>query len=307
MARTCFTATTAMARLQMLPKRQAWGATELGTTFHSAATFFDYDRDGRLDLYVGGYANFLPDSQRACDIGHGVMNPCWPMVYPGSSDVLYHNSGDGTFTDVTRAEKIYQPNGFNLAVGAGDYDNDGWPDLFVANDGADAYLYHNNHDGTFTNVATTSGMAFTQDGNAMGGMCIALGDYKNDGNLDLLITDFQLASDHLWHNNGKGFSISWIIRLELPGPRSRCSALAGASLTMTMTDGWTSLSPTEAPGPISKRFRPRSATGRSTRPFTTSMMATSSRYQKSRGVDLHSRSLVVEWRSPTLTTTVTLT
>ena len=181
------------------------GATELGTTFHSAATFFDYDRDGRLDLYVGGYADFLPSSQRACDIGQGVMNPCRPMVYPGSPAVLYHNNGDGTFTDVTRAANIYQPNGYNLAVGAADYDNDGWPDLFVANDGSAAYLYHNNHDGAFTNVATTSGMAFTQDGNAMGGMCISLGDYDNDGNLDLLITDFQLMSDHLWRNTGKGY------------------------------------------------------------------------------------------------------
>jgi hypothetical protein len=179
-------------------------ATELGTTFHSAVTFFDYDRDGRLDLYAGGYANFLPGSQRACDIGHGVMNPCRPMVYPGSPAVLFHNNGDGTFTDVTRAAKIYQPNGFNLAVEAGDFDNDGWPDLFVANDAVDAYLYHNNHNGTFTNVATTSGMAFTENGDAMSGMCVALGDYANDGNLDLFITDFQLMSDHLWRNDGKG-------------------------------------------------------------------------------------------------------
>ena len=180
------------------------GATELGTTFHSGATFFDYDRDGYLDLYVGGYGNFLPGSQRHCDIGHGVLNPCRPLVYPGSPGVLYHNNGNGTFSQVTRAAGMYQPNSYTLAVGAADYDNDGWPDLFVANDGADNYLYRNKHDGTFTNVAASAGMAFTEDGNTMAGMCVALGDYDNDGNLDLFITDFQLMSDHLWHNDGKG-------------------------------------------------------------------------------------------------------
>ena len=181
------------------------GATELGTIFHSGATFFDYDKDGRLDLYVGGYADFRPGSQRTCDIGHGVQSSCRPSSYPGSPDALYHNNGDGTFTDVTKSSKIYQPNGANLAVEAADYDNDGWPDLFVTNDGVEAYLYHNNHDGTFTNVAMMSGMALTADGNAMAGMCVSLGDYSNEGNLGLFITDFQMMSDHLWHNDGKGF------------------------------------------------------------------------------------------------------
>src|SRR5271157_180271 len=181
------------------------GATELGTTFHTGATFFDYDRAGRLDLYVGGYADFRPGSRRTCDIGHGIESSCRPSAYPGSPDVLNRNNGDGTFTEVTKASNIYQPNGANLAVGAADYDNDGWPDLFVTNDGVQAYLYHNNHNGTFTNVAMASGMALTADGNAMAGMCVSLGDYDNDGNLDLFITDFQMMSDHLWHNDGKGF------------------------------------------------------------------------------------------------------
>jgi enediyne biosynthesis protein E4 len=213
------------------------GAAELGATFHSAATFFDYDRDGRLDLYVGAYADFKSTSQRACDIGHGVMNPCRPMVYPGSAAVLYHNHGDGTFSDVTKAAKIYQPNGYNLAAGAADYDNDGWPDLFVANDGADAYLYHNNQDGTFTNVAMTSGMAFTQDGNAMGAMCVALGDYDNDGNLGLLITDFQLASDHLWHNNGKGFFDQVDYPAGIGGPTKQVLSFGGGFFDYD-NDGW---------------------------------------------------------------------
>ena len=180
------------------------GATEFGTIFHTAATFFDYDRDGRLDLYAGGYCNFRPGSKRHCDIGQGVMSSCRPAVYGGSPDVLYHNNGDGTFTEVTRRAKIYTP-GTNLAVQAADYDEDGWPDLFVANDEMEAYLYHNDRNGTFTNVAMTSGMALTSEGNEMAGMCVSLGDYDHDGHLDLFITDFQMVSDHLWHNNGKGY------------------------------------------------------------------------------------------------------
>jgi enediyne biosynthesis protein E4 len=178
---------------------------DFGTMFHSAATFFDYDRDGKLDLYVGGYANFTSTSQRNCKIGFGVLTSCLPATYGGSPGVLYHNNGDGTFTNVTKTANIYRPKGLNLAVEAIDYDNDGWPDLFVANDGIESYLFHNNHNGTFSEVALSSGMALTADGATMAAMCISLGDYDNDGQFDLYISDFQLASDHLWHNDGKGF------------------------------------------------------------------------------------------------------
>jgi hypothetical protein len=119
--------------------------------------------------------------------------------------VLYHNNRDGTFTNVTKAAKIFQPNGKNLSVAAADYDNDGWPDLFVANDGIDVYLYHNEHNGTFKEVALTTGIALTANGNPMAAMCMSLGDYDNDGFLDLYVSDFQGAGDHIWHNDGKGF------------------------------------------------------------------------------------------------------
>jgi hypothetical protein len=179
--------------------------TDFGTVFHTGATFFDYDRDGRLDLYVGGYADFGTNSKRSCTIGYGIPTSCRPQAYQGTPAVLYHNNGDGTFTNVTKAAKIYHPKGYNLSVGAGDYDNDGWPDLFVANDGIEAFLYHNDHNGTFTELAPETGMAFAANGGAMAAMCISLGDYDNDGNLDLYISDFQLSSDHVWHNDGKGF------------------------------------------------------------------------------------------------------
>ena len=191
-----FTDVTAKARVD---------GTDFGTQFHTGATFFDYDRDGKLDLYVGGYANFGPNSQRLCNIGYGVTASCRPQVYGGTAGVLYHNNGDGTFTNVTKAAKVYQPKGLNLSVGAADYDNDGWPDLFVANDGLEVYLYRNNHNGTFTESAMQAGIALTADGNAMAAMCLSFGDYTNAGNLDLYISDFQLIPDHLWLNDGKGF------------------------------------------------------------------------------------------------------
>jgi enediyne biosynthesis protein E4 len=177
---------------------------EFGTLFHAGATFFDYDRDGKLDLYVGGYVALGPEAKRYCDLG-GVKSSCPPSAYKGSSDVLYHNNGDGTFTNVTKAAKLYQPDGKNLSVGAADYDNDGWPDIFVANDGLYAYLYHNEHNGTFTEVGLPAGMAVAGQGQIMAAMCISLGDYDNDGWLDLYISDFQKSSDHLWHNSGKGY------------------------------------------------------------------------------------------------------
>src|SRR5438309_1564218 len=179
--------------------------TDFGTVFHTGATFFDYDRDGYLDLYVGGYVQFGPGSQRTCIIGANVEASCRPAVYKGSPAVLYHNNRDGTFTNFTKSAKIFQPNGKNLSVAAADYDNDGWPDLFVANDGIDAYLYHNERNGTFKETGLVSGMAVTGQGRVMAAMCISLGDYDNDGQLDLYISDFQRSSDHLWHNEGKGY------------------------------------------------------------------------------------------------------
>ena len=177
------------------------GGLESGA-FHSGATFFDYDRDGWLDLYVGSYVNL--GDKRYCKLGD-VLSSCAPSEYRGSPDALYHNNHDGTFTNVTQAAGIYQPLGKNLSVQAGDYDNDGWPDLFVANDGLNAYLYHNERNGKFKEVGLSTGMALTSRGTVMAAMCISLGDYDNDGHLDLYISDFQRSSDHLWHNDGKGF------------------------------------------------------------------------------------------------------
>jgi enediyne biosynthesis protein E4 len=214
--------------------------TDFGTLFHTGATFFDYDRDGRLDLYVGGYAKFGPGSQRYCNIGAGMPSSCRPMVYGGTPDVLYHNNGDGTFTNVTKPAGIYQPKGLNLSVGAADYDNDGWPDLFVANDGLEAYLYHNEHNGTFKEIAVPSGMALTGDGSTMAAMCISLGDYDNDGNLDLYISDFELSSDHVWHNDGKGFFDDTSNIVGITAPTRHVLSFGGGFFDFD-NDGWLDL------------------------------------------------------------------
>src|SRR6516165_7306304 len=190
---------------------------DFNTYFHAGATFFDYDRDGKLDLYVGGYVALPPGAQRYCNLG-GVTSSCPPSAYEGSADILYHNNGDGTFTNVTKKAGIYQAGGKNLSVGAADYDNDGWPDLFVANDGLAAYLYHNEHNGTFTEQGSLSGMAFSGQGRTMAAMCIALGDYNNDGWLDLYIANGHVYPEieqvspeirykqinTLFHNDGQG-------------------------------------------------------------------------------------------------------
>ncbi len=177
--------------------------TDFGTRLHLGATFFDYDRDGKLDLYTGGYVDFGPEVKQTCIIADAESS-CPPSEYHGSPDVLYHNNGDGTFTNVTKAAKIYQPNGKNLSVLASDYDNDGWPDLFAANDGMEMYLYHNNRDGTFTESGLMAGVGLNEDGNSMAAMCLSVGDFDNDGLLDLYVSDFQDIAHHLWRNLGGG-------------------------------------------------------------------------------------------------------
>lgn len=211
------------------------GGLESGA-FHSGPVFFDYDKDGKLDLYVGSYVAFGPNARRYCDIS-GVMSSCPPSAYKGSADALYHNNGDGTFTNVTPKSGLYQPNGKNLAVQAGDYDNDGWPDLFVANDGLPMYLYQNQKNGKFQETADVAGMAFTARGQVMAAMCVSLGDYDNDGLLDLYVSDFQKSSDHLWHNAGKGFFDEVSDQAGLTVPTNDILSFGGGFVDYD-NDGW---------------------------------------------------------------------
>jgi hypothetical protein len=160
------------------------------------AAFVDYDRDGKLDLFVGNYLKFDPNYRLyyTADAFPG------PLDYEGSSNRLFHNNGDGTFTDVTQRSGIFNPAGRAMGVTASDYDNDGWPDIYIANDTMDSYLYHNNHDGTFTNVAQDINTAFGANGEATSAMGPIFGDYDNDGWQDLFVSDMRYH--RLFHNPG---------------------------------------------------------------------------------------------------------
>jgi hypothetical protein len=214
------------------------GGLEAGI-FHSGATFVDYDRDGKLDLYVGSYVTMNPDTQRYCTLA-AVQSSCPPAVYKGSPNALYHNNGDGTFTNVTKKAKLLEPEGKGLSVGAADFDNDGWPDIFVANDGMRAFLFHNLRNGTFEEAAGETGMAYNQYGQTMAAMCISLGDYDNDGFLDLYISDFQESSDHLWHNEKKGFFMEVSDAAGITVPTRNVLSFGGGFFDYD-NDGWLDL------------------------------------------------------------------
>ena len=166
--------------------------------FGTGATWIDYDRDGKLDLFVGNYLKFDPDAKReyfSADAFPG------PLDYEGDADRLFHNNGDGTFTDVSHKAGIDNPLGRAMGLTAGDYDNDGWPDIYIANDTMESYLYHNNHDGTFTNVAQDVNVAFGANGEATSAMNPIFGDYENRGWQDIFVSDMRYH--RLFHNPGR--------------------------------------------------------------------------------------------------------
>jgi enediyne biosynthesis protein E4 len=161
------------------------------------AVWFDYDRDGLLDLYVGNYLDFDPEYRLyyEADVYPG------PLAYPGQPDFLYRNNGDGTFTNVSEKAGITKI-GRAMGILAADYNDDGWPDIFVANDAMENYLYRNKGDGTFEEVALESGVAFGQHGNSAASMGGDFGDYDNDGKLDLLVPDMTFNA--VYRNLGDG-------------------------------------------------------------------------------------------------------
>ena len=155
--------------------------------FGTGAAFFDYDRDGRLDLFVGNYLQFDPKEKKPYYTADAFAGP---LDYEGDSSRLFHNNGDGTFTDVTERAGLADP-GRAMGITIGDFDNDGWPDIYIANDAMASYLYHNNHNGTFTNVAVDRGVAFGANGESPSAMGPIFADYDNDGTLDLFVSDMR--------------------------------------------------------------------------------------------------------------------
>ncbi len=174
------------------------------------AAFGDYDKDGYLDLYVCGYVDFdlhhLPMSgQPTCQYRNTMMNVCGPRGLKGAPDALYHNNGDGTFTEVTeRAGVTDKRLGYGFSALFEDFDGDGWPDIVVSNDSGPNYFYRNKGDGTFEEIGATAGIAYNGEGLEQANMGFAVGDYDNDGRMDLFITTFSTDNKTLLHNDGHG-------------------------------------------------------------------------------------------------------
>ncbi|HEY6128203.1 MAG TPA: CRTAC1 family protein [Candidatus Acidoferrum sp.] len=176
----------------------------------TGCAFIDYDRDGKLDLFVATYVDFdlktapEPGEGASC-VWKGVPVMCGPRGLPWGKNILYHNNGDGIFEDVTKKAKIDQTNGhYGFSVSTLDFDDDGWTDIYVACDSTPSILYHNNRDGTFTDVAVVAGAAFNEDGKEQAGMGSTIGDYNGDGRLDIFKTNFSDDTATLYRNNGDG-------------------------------------------------------------------------------------------------------
>ena len=181
-----------------------------------SASFGDFDLDGHLDLYVANYLDYQLETAHACFL-QGVHIYCGPHEYPGARDTLYRNNGDGTFTDVTTRAGVHNT-GKGLGVLFTDYNNDGYPDIFVANDAVPDFLYRNNKNGTFTDVAVAAGVAYNSEGRATASMGIASGDYDNDGIQDLFVTNFSLEINSLFRNDNDGFYTMTTFEVGLADP-----------------------------------------------------------------------------------------
>jgi hypothetical protein len=177
--------------------------------WNTGCAFLDYDRDGRLDLFVANYIDFdvkkVPVPEGGTCLYKGLKVACGPPGLPGGKNILFHNNGDGTFTDVSKKAGILNtPGTYGLGVLVGDFDDDGWPDIYVANDSTSSALYRNNRNGTFTEIAIEAGVAYSADGKSQAGMGVSAGDYDGDGRLDIVKTNFAGDTSSLYRNLGGG-------------------------------------------------------------------------------------------------------
>jgi hypothetical protein len=185
------------------------GLTQTRQRWNSGCAFLDYDKDGHLDLFVANYIDFdiktAPLPEAAGCAYKGMQVTCGPPGLDGGKNILYHNNGDGTFTDVSTKAGIEETIGtYGLSVVVADLDNDGWPDIYVANDSTAATYYQNQKDGTFKDLAIEAGIAYSPDGKPQAGMGVAVGDYNRDGLLDIVKTNFAGDTDSLYLNLGDG-------------------------------------------------------------------------------------------------------
>jgi hypothetical protein len=197
-----------------------------GEPWSVGAMWFDYDGDGRLDLFVVNYVDWNPDKEPVCtDAATGQRAHCHPRFYPGLPNTLYHNNGDGTFTDVSAASGIRQHVGKGMSAAFAGYDGDGRPDILVTNDSVANFLFHNEGNGHFTETAVRAGVAFNDDGRALSSMGVDFRDIDNDGLPDLFLTALVNETYPLYRNLGKGLFSDFTYR----------SRVGAATLTTT---GW---------------------------------------------------------------------
>jgi enediyne biosynthesis protein E4 len=217
-----------------------------GGGFSTGAAWGDYDRDGNVDLFVSRYVHVdlahmpEPGSNKFC-LYKGLQVQCGPWGLEGESDLLYHNRGDGTFEEVSVKAGVHNQIGYyGLGAMWSDYDNDGWPDLVVANDSVPNYLYHNNHNGTFSEVGMLAGVSLGGDGTQLGNMGVDFADYDHSGRFSLFITTFQEQPKALWRNTGaNGFEdVSWPSGVGRPSYQDVCW---GTSFFDMANTGWLDL------------------------------------------------------------------
>ncbi len=205
-----------MARSRNVTEKS--GLRQTSIRYGSGCTWIDYDRDGRLDLFVANYLNTtlekLPKPGENTDCRwKGVPVNCGPRGLPPGSVQLFHNNGDGTFTDVSQQSGVAAASGgYPMTAVAADYDNDGWQDIYVACDSTPSWLFRNQHDGTFRQEGLERGVALSEDGLEQAGMGIATGDYDLDGRVDIFKTHFSDDTNVLYRNDDKGYFTDVTIR-----------------------------------------------------------------------------------------------
>ncbi len=205
--------------------------------FSTSAAWVDYDKDGHLDLVVGNYVQWTPETDLYCTLDGKSKSYCTPESYKGTSVRLWHNRGNGTFEDLTQKAGLGDPTSKTLGIAVLDFDDDGWPDLLFSNDTQPNKLYRNNGNGTFTEKAVVAGIAFSEDGVARAGMGVDAADYDHSGFPSLLITNFANQMLSLYHNEGKGLFVDEAPRSEI-GRASLLTLGFGCFFFDYDLDGW---------------------------------------------------------------------
>ncbi len=213
-----------------------WGSNE----FSTSAAWFDYDRDGKLDLVVGNYVQWSEKGDLYCTIDGAHKSYCTPESYKGSSARLWHNLGNGKFEDATQKANFLDPTSKSLGVAIFDYNGDGWPDILLANDTQPNKLYLNKQNGTFEEKAIPAGIAFSEDGVARAGMGVDAADYDRSGHPSIIITNFANQMLSLYHNEGNGLFVDEAPRSEV-GRATLVTLGFGCFFFDYDNDGWSDI------------------------------------------------------------------